>query len=135
MNQLGFPHSCPTRIDWDAGCSPDMRRWSNNRGGLSIMEVIFAVGVLLIGLLGIASILPVAANNANNALRSDATTAAIENQISNAVGRLPERLTYVDVPNSSLIAVLARSRNLLRSFACADRISSSARRGCLVSSS
>ncbi len=74
------------------------------RLGLSIMEVIFAIGVLLIGLLGIASILPVAANNANNALRSDATAAAIENQISNAVGRLPEQLTHIDVPNSSLLS-------------------------------
>lgn len=77
------------------------------RLGLSIMEVIFAIGVLLIGLLGIASILPVGANNANNALRADATTAAIENQISNAVGRLPAQLTFVDVPNASLISFQA----------------------------
>ena len=100
------------------------------------MEVIFAIGVLLIGLLGIASILPVAANNANNALRSDATTAAIENQISNAVGRLPERLTHIDVPNSSLVAfqassdanVLARPWNLFRFVSGVDRIPGRARR-------
>lgn len=74
------------------------------RKGLSIMEVLFAIGVLMIGLLGIASILPVAARNANNALLADLSTAAIENQVSNAAARVTEQLTYLDVPNQSLTA-------------------------------
>ena len=75
-----------------------------SRNGLSIMEVMFAIGVLVIGLLGIASILPVAARNASNALQADATTAAVENQVSNAIARITSNLTHVDVPSNSLVA-------------------------------
>ena len=40
------------------------------RRGLSIMEILFAIAVLTIGLLGVASILPVATNNASMALQT-----------------------------------------------------------------
>ncbi len=41
------------------------------RRGLSLIEVMFATGVLLVGLLGLASVLPIAANNALQSLNSD----------------------------------------------------------------
>ena len=86
-----------------------MRAGYPQRDGLSIMEVLFAIGVLMIGLLGIASILPVAGRNAANALRSDATAGAVENQINNAAARVSEQLTSVDVPNQSRVAFQAPS--------------------------
>jgi hypothetical protein len=72
------------------------------RRGLSLMEVLFAVGVLMVGLLGIASVLPVGTKNASGALRADASTSAIENQISNALGRFGGKPEAFDVPIGSL---------------------------------
>ncbi|HBJ34376.1 MAG TPA: hypothetical protein DDZ51_06350 [Planctomycetaceae bacterium] len=73
---------------------------SSIRIGLSLMEVLFAIGVLMIGLLGIASVLPVGTRNAAQALRSDITASAIENQVSNALARLDGRPSQVLYPYS-----------------------------------
>lgn len=70
------------------------------RAGLSLMEVLFAIGVLMIGLLGIASVLPVGTRNAAEALRSDITASAVENQVSNALARLGGRPSQVLYPYS-----------------------------------
>ncbi|MGV3484440.1 MAG: type IV pilus modification PilV family protein [Planctomycetaceae bacterium] len=75
--------------------------WRRARRGLSIMEVLFAIGVLMVGLLGIAAVLPVGTKNAAGALRSDATTGAVENQIHNARTRLGTSLTRVQLPMHS----------------------------------
>ena len=48
-------------------------RFVRRRCGISLMEVIFAMGVLLLGILGLASILGVASNNAQQSLTSDRT--------------------------------------------------------------
>jgi len=74
------------------------------RLGLSLMEVLFAIGVLMVGILGIASVLPIALRNASSALRTDETAAAIENQISNVTARLGGRPTEVIVVNPSQVA-------------------------------
>lgn len=66
--------------------------------GLSLMEVLFAIGVLMVGLLGIAAVLPVGSKNASSALRIDAATSAIENQVSNATARFQGPPAIVDVP-------------------------------------
>ncbi len=71
------------------------------RHGLSLMEVLFAIGVLMVGLLGIASVLPVGTKNAAAALRSDSSASAIENQVSNAIGRFGGRPDRFDIPMPS----------------------------------
>ena len=53
---------------------------SRIRNGISLLEVIFAVGVLLIGILGLAAVLPIAANNAQNALDRDRARESYLNQ-------------------------------------------------------
>ena len=59
-----------------------------SRRGLSIMEVLFAIGVLTIGLMGVAFILPVATNNASQALRDDRAAEEINNRVAQDVSRL-----------------------------------------------
>jgi hypothetical protein len=76
---------------------------TRRRLGLSLMEVLFAIGVLMVGILGIASVLPIALRNASSALRTDETAAAIENQISNVTARLGGRPTEVIVVNPSQV--------------------------------
>lgn len=71
-----------------------------SRTALSLMEVLFAIGVLMIGLLGIASVLPIGTRNAAQALRSDITASAVENQVSNALARLGGRPSEVLYPSS-----------------------------------
>ncbi|WDQ16566.1 type IV pilus modification PilV family protein [Rhodopirellula sp. P2] len=73
---------------------------STKRHGLSIMEVIFAIGVLMIGLLGIASVLPVATSDAKGALELDESLAKVENQIAVARSRVPDGDATVLVPNN-----------------------------------
>lgn len=70
------------------------------RRGLSIMEVIFAIGVLMIGLLGIASVLPVATSDAKGALELDESLAKVENQIAVARSRVPSGDSDVLIPNN-----------------------------------
>ena len=52
----------------------------HNRTGISLLEVIFATGVLLIGLMGLAAVLPVATNNARRSLESDRSKEVFNNQ-------------------------------------------------------
>ena len=47
---------------------------ADRRSGLSLMEVLFAIGVLTVGLLGIASVLPVASDTAARTLQRDKAT-------------------------------------------------------------
>ncbi|MDV6033552.1 MAG: hypothetical protein F9B45_26370 [Phycisphaera sp. RhM] len=72
------------------------------RRGLSIMEVLFAIAVLTIGLLGVASILPVATNNAANALQMDRAIEEINNRVATDMARLEGSFTEVIVANNSL---------------------------------
>ena len=58
------------------------------RRGISIMEVLFAVGVLTIGLVGVAMILPVATNNASSSLRDDRSAEEVSNRIASDVAKL-----------------------------------------------
>lgn len=66
------------------------------------MEVLFAIGVLMVGILGIAAVLPVGTKNAAGALRTDASTSAIENQVSNAMARVGGRPETILLPIPSL---------------------------------
>ncbi|WP_182865787.1 type IV pilus modification PilV family protein [Rhodopirellula sp. JC639] len=77
------------------------RHISMKRQGLSIMEVLFAIAVLTIGLLGVASILPVATNNAANALQIDRAIEEINNRVATDMARLRGSFTEVIVANNS----------------------------------
>ncbi|QDV43325.1 hypothetical protein Enr13x_31800 [Stieleria neptunia] len=66
------------------------------------MEVLFAIAVLTIGLLGVASILPVATNNAANALQIDRAIEEINNRVATDMARLEGSFTEVIVANNSL---------------------------------
>ena len=70
----------------------------SSRRGLSLMEVLFAIGVLMVGILGIAAVLPVGTKNAASALRTDASTSSVENQVSNALARFGGRPESVVIP-------------------------------------
>lgn len=59
-----------------------------NRNGLSLMEVIFAIGILLAGLVGLAAVLPVATNNALETLNRTRAEQLARNQ-----GQIVEMLT------------------------------------------
>ena len=74
---------------------------TRRRYGLSIMEVLFAIGVLTIGLLGIASILPVATNNASTALRTDRAVEEINNRVAEDLAELSSSFETVVVSNNS----------------------------------
>ncbi len=50
------------------------------RMGISLMEVMFAIGVLLTGLVGIAAVLPIAAKNASHALSLSRSDQMLSNQ-------------------------------------------------------
>ena len=79
------------------------RRVRGQRRGISIMEVMFAIGVLTVGLLGIASVLPVATNTAAKVLERDRAVEQINNQISQELARVgPNSLNSVILPNRSL---------------------------------
>lgn len=58
-------------------------RCKQRRSGISLLEVIFATGVLLIGLMGLAAVLPVATNNARRSLESDRSKEVFRNQDAN----------------------------------------------------
>ncbi|KAA5540693.1 hypothetical protein FYK55_20085 [Roseiconus nitratireducens] len=79
------------------------------RSGLSIMEVLFAIAVLTIGLLGVASILPVATNNAANAIQIDRSIEEINNRVATDMANLESAFTEVIVANNSLQAFNASS--------------------------
>ena len=53
---------------------------SRSRDGITLLEVIFSVGVLLAGLVGLAAVLPVASNNARQTLDTNRITELAENQ-------------------------------------------------------
>ncbi len=55
------------------------RRW---RYGISLMEVIFAIGVLLIGIVGLAHVLPVGMHQSADAVSADKSLIAMENLVS-----------------------------------------------------
>lgn len=77
---------------------------SSSRHGLSIMEVLFAIGVLTVGLLGIASILPVALDNARTALDSDRSVEEINNRAALELARIGDRMDRITVANNSRVA-------------------------------
>ena len=79
-----------------------MRRPSVMRSGLSIMEVLFAIAVLTIGMLGVASILPVATNNASMALQTDRAVEEISNRVAMEVAKLEDNFQEVKVGYNSL---------------------------------
>lgn len=45
--------------------------FAGRRMGLTIMEVLISIGVILVGLLGVSALIPVAAENARSAIRTD----------------------------------------------------------------
>ncbi|OYP32177.1 hypothetical protein [Rhodopirellula sp. MGV] len=65
------------------------------RSGLSIMEVLFAIGVLTIGLMGVAFMLPVATNNASSSLRDDRTAEELNNAIAKEIASLGKGITHL----------------------------------------
>ncbi|WP_145208880.1 hypothetical protein [Planctomycetes bacterium TBK1r] len=71
------------------------RRHSPRRRGLSIMEVLFAIGVLTIGLMGVAFILPVATNNAAMALQDDRAVEEVNNRIATDLAKLNQNISYL----------------------------------------
>jgi hypothetical protein len=72
-----------------------------DRRGLSIMEVLFAIGVLTVGLLGIASILPVATTNASKTLQRDKGIEEVNNTVAAEVARIGEQMDSVILANST----------------------------------
>lgn len=75
---------------------------SSRRRGLSIMEVLFAIAVLTIGMLGVASILPVATNNASMALQTDRAVEEINNRVAMEIAKLSGSFDEVKVAYNSL---------------------------------
>lgn len=71
------------------------------RRGLSIMEVLFAIGVLTIGMLGVASLLPVATNNASMALKTDRAVEEINNRIATEIADMAGSFDEVVIANNS----------------------------------
>ncbi|MEO1525446.1 MAG: hypothetical protein AAFX06_08415, partial [Planctomycetota bacterium] len=67
------------------------------------MEVLFAIGVLTIGLLGVAHILPVATNNAANALRKDRAVEEVSNRVARDLAQLQSSFDNVIVAERSLL--------------------------------
>ena len=74
------------------------------RHGLSIMEVLFAIGVLTVGLLGLASVLPVASNNAAETLQRDKAIEQVSNQVARELARIGDDIDSVMVANNSVRA-------------------------------
>lgn len=83
-----------------------MKSWptcrSSKRHALSIMEVLFAIGVLTIGMLGIASILPVATNNAAMTLERDRAVEEMNNRAAADIAKLKSSFDDVIIANRSL---------------------------------
>ncbi|MCC9601484.1 hypothetical protein LOC67_13085 [Stieleria sp. JC731] len=78
-----------------------------SRRGLSIMEVLFAIGVLTIGLLGVASILPVATNNASMALKTDRAVEEINNRVATEIAEIAGKFDEVVIANNSASSLAA----------------------------
>ncbi|TWU07648.1 type IV pilus modification PilV family protein [Stieleria varia] len=74
----------------------------SSRHGLSIMEVLFAIGVLTVGLLGIASILPVATGNAKRTLDLDRAVEEVNNRVSADLARISGKVEGLIVANNSV---------------------------------
>ncbi|MCA9138347.1 MAG: hypothetical protein KDB00_16365, partial [Planctomycetales bacterium] len=74
----------------------------SRRHGLSIMEVLFAIAVLTIGMLGVASILPVATYNASQALQTDRAVEEISNRTASEIAKLSNEFDEVKVAYNSL---------------------------------
>lgn len=80
------------------------RRGRLSRAGLSIMEVLFAIGVLTIGLLGVASILPVATFNAAKSIKTDRAVEEFNNRVASDVAKISDSFNDVVIANNSLNA-------------------------------
>ncbi len=65
------------------------------------MEVLFAIGVLTVGILGIASVLPVATHNAAQTLKRDKAIEEVTNHVAAKIARIGEQLDSVVVVNNS----------------------------------
>src|SRR6056297_3357026 len=77
------------------------RAVASPRHGLSIMEVLFAIAVLTVGLLGVASILPVATNNASQALKTDRAVEEFNNRVASDIAEISESFDSVVVAENS----------------------------------
>ena len=55
-----------------------MKNNLRNRNGVSVIEVLFAMGIAVVGLLGIASLIPLASRNASDSIRSAEAQALAE---------------------------------------------------------
>ncbi|TWU60103.1 hypothetical protein Poly51_03770 [Rubripirellula tenax] len=98
-----------------------------SRTGLSIMEVLFAIGVLLIGILGLASVIPVGANQSSDAVKFDKSSVAVQNLIDETVARVeagtrsgflsPNTATTADRQSYFNVNV---TRTMLRNGFCVD---------------
>lgn len=77
------------------------QRNQSHRQGLSIMEVLFAIAVLTIGMLGVASILPVATYNAAQALQTDRAVEEISNRTATEIAKLANEFDEVKVAYNS----------------------------------
>ena len=92
----------------DSNSMPMFRVSSDSsRRGISIMEVLFAVGVLTIGLLGVATILPVATNNASSSMRDDRSAEEVSNRIASDIAKLSRSIDQLVIPYSSNAVAVA----------------------------
>lgn len=57
----------------------------SRRAGLSLMEVMFSIGILLIGIVGLAHVLPVGLHQSTDAISADKTLMAMENLVSKTI--------------------------------------------------
>ncbi len=78
-----------------------VRSPAKSRRGLSLMEVLFAIGVLTVGILGIASVLPVATSNASKTLQRDKGIEEVSNRIASDIARIGDQLDSIILANNS----------------------------------
>lgn len=100
---------------------------SAHRVGLSIMEVLFSIGVLLIGILGLASLIPVGANQSADAIRADKSVVILQNLVSQTVNQIEEatRSNFVSADFSSSAprqsySLVPSVRSVLNQGVCID---------------
>ncbi len=67
------------------------------RAGVTLMEVIFAIGIILTGLLGLAALIPVAANNAKLTLEMDRSVSESTSMSASGIARNFNRLSRIVV--------------------------------------
>lgn len=98
-----------------------------SRRGLSIMEVLFSIGVLLIGILGLASVIPFGINQSSDAVNFDKSMAAVQNLVSETAARVESGtregfvapVTNSGTPKQAYVRI-ATTRQQLRAGVCVD---------------